>query len=59
MDFEMRDLRSEMESAGEMLRESVYGGLRDLKFRLSDGPACGDGEWVVTAMMSAYHSQRQ
>ena len=33
-----------MESAGETLRESEYDGLRDLKFRLSSGPARGDGE---------------
>jgi hypothetical protein len=55
LDFEMRDLRSEMESAGETLRESVYGGLRDLKFRLSDEPACGDGEWATITMTRAYH----
>lgn len=51
-----------MESAGETSREREYEGLRDLKFRLSDEPACGDGEpheWTATTMTGAYHSQRQ
>ena len=51
-----------MESAGETLRESEYDGLRDLKFRLSPGPASSNSEqdwWAVKPTTETYHLQRQ